>query len=176
MSNLLATDIEFLDDLLQMQAGYVLDFTSRNFTGFFAGLGIDIDDPAYVRHCRSKAKRLRCFLQAADKSAVVQVLDALWRYRESGGQTAEGSEATAASHRRVQALVARLQADSPDPTVNSDAPVGPTLSPSALARLSTPSCTLDSVSAETQAPPEPMAAPTTHGLHGASLAAHRHEC
>ena len=47
MTNIRAIDMMFLDDLFEMNGGYVLNFTDRTFAQFFAEeLNLDIDDPA----------------------------------------------------------------------------------------------------------------------------------
>lgn len=61
-----------------MDAGYVLDFNNRTFAGFFADIGVDIDQEFPEG---SKAKRLRAFLTIDDTSRVAQVLEALLEHR-----------------------------------------------------------------------------------------------
>jgi hypothetical protein len=82
MGNIRNLDMLVLEDLFEMHGGYVLSFSNRTFAQFFADeMSIDIDDPFYARNGGSKAKRLRTFLQSADKSQVVRCLNALWEYR-----------------------------------------------------------------------------------------------
>lgn len=77
-------DMRFVDDLFEMQSGYVLDFTNRSFSEFFRDeIAVDIDDPVYSANGGSKAKRLRTFLRIGQKPAVIKALHALWEYRET---------------------------------------------------------------------------------------------
>ena len=76
-------DALFLDKMLEMESGYVLNFSDRTFSTFFAeDLSIDIDDPMYSTWGTSKAKRLRAFLSKAEPQNAARALRALWRYRE----------------------------------------------------------------------------------------------
>jgi hypothetical protein len=82
MINIRPIDMTVLDDLFDMNDGYVLNFSDRTFTRFFADeLNIDIDDSAYAQNGSSKAKRLRCFLQMVDQPTIVRTLNALWESR-----------------------------------------------------------------------------------------------
>ena len=82
MPNIRSIDMLFLDDLFAIGGGYVLHFSDRIFSQFFAEeLNCDIDDPAYAVNGRSRGKRLRCFLQTVDIPTVVRRLKALWEYR-----------------------------------------------------------------------------------------------
>src|SRR4051794_43189 len=84
MPNIRSIDMLFLEDLFAMGSGYVLNFSDRTFSQFFAEeLNCDIDDPVYSVNGRSKGKRLRCFLQKVDVATVVRTLKALWEYREA---------------------------------------------------------------------------------------------
>src|SRR6185503_7926463 len=59
MSNPRSIDMRLLDDVFEMGAGHVLDFSDRTFREFFADeLDVDIDDLAYSKEGTSKAKRL----------------------------------------------------------------------------------------------------------------------
>ena len=71
--------MQIIDKIFQMEGGYVLDFSDRTMTQFFAEeLNIDIDHPRYRDDGTSKAKRLRCFLRKEDTNTVVRTLNALW--------------------------------------------------------------------------------------------------
>lgn len=51
--------MKFLDQVFQMEQGYVLDFSDRTIGIFFdEELNIDIFDPSYTVNGTSKAKRL----------------------------------------------------------------------------------------------------------------------
>jgi Restriction endonuclease len=92
-----------------MNGGYVLNFSDRTLTRFFADeLNIDIDDLAYAKDGSSKAKRLRCFLQTVDKPTVVRTLNALWEYREAIRQRFGQEEKLQNPHGRLLAILDRL--------------------------------------------------------------------
>jgi hypothetical protein len=49
MPNIRSIDMLFVEDLLGMGSGYVLNFSDRTFSQFFAEeLNCDIDDPLYA--------------------------------------------------------------------------------------------------------------------------------
>lgn len=78
MPNIRTLDMQFLDEVFQMGAGYVLDFSDRTMARFFAEeLNVDIDDRAYHENGTSKAKRLRCYLNKVDLATSVKTLQAL---------------------------------------------------------------------------------------------------
>lgn len=125
MSNIRSIDMMFLDDLFEMGSGYVLNFSDRTFTQFFAEeLNIDIDDPAYARNGGSKAKRLRCFLQTADKPTVVRTLNALWEYREALRQRSGRDDEIQNAHGRLLSLLNRLEGRPDDAQAPKQGPVG----------------------------------------------------
>lgn len=63
--------------------GFVMDFTNRTYQEFFRDeVGVDIYSDAYlINEGNSKGKRLRAFMQKAQKGAVVKALHGLWEYR-----------------------------------------------------------------------------------------------
>lgn len=78
------TDIKLLDEIFEMQGGYVLDFSNQTFSNFFEDeFGIDIYNDLYSEGGTSKAKRLRFFLRRAPADSIVNILLALWHYKES---------------------------------------------------------------------------------------------
>lgn len=86
VSGLRAIDIKVVDSLVDCinGPGYVLDFTDRTFSEFFAvELDIDIDEPRYAEFGGSKGKRFRRFLQLVDDKTAVRTLKALWEYRKT---------------------------------------------------------------------------------------------
>lgn len=83
MANIRMLDMSLVDDLFEMGSGYVLNFSDRTMSSFFAEeLNVDIDDEAYRVQGTSKAKRLRCYLNTVDLPASVKTLRVLWQYRE----------------------------------------------------------------------------------------------
>ncbi len=99
----------FLDELFEMGSGYVLNFSDRTFARFFSEeLNFDIDDLTYARQGTSKAKRLRCFLQAVDRPAAIRTLQSLWEYREALRQQSKRPETVENAHGRLLALIDRV--------------------------------------------------------------------
>lgn len=75
MSSLTEQERRYVEDILNMDDGYVLDFTDATFRDFFQSHGINIDAPAFSRNGKSKAKRLRTFWSLSDDATVGKVLD-----------------------------------------------------------------------------------------------------
>jgi hypothetical protein len=110
MANFRAVDMLFLDDLFSMGSGYVLNFSDRTFAHFFRDeLGIDIDIPIYQADGMSKGKRLRCFLQTADKATVAKALQALWEYRQALRERDPKPDSLPNAQATIASLIARLQ-------------------------------------------------------------------
>lgn len=119
-------DMMLLDELFEMGGGYVLNFSDRSMSGFFASeLNIDIDDPVYRKDGTSKAKRLRCFLQSVDASEAVRVLRALWDYRQAIRTQNAVDEKVANAEGRFLELIARMQGLPTNLVVPSPPKAGP---------------------------------------------------
>jgi hypothetical protein len=117
VTNIRSADMLLLDDLFEMGGGYVLNFSDRTFAQFFIDeLDIDIDDPVYERNGRSKGKRLRCFLQTADKPTVVRTLRALWEYREALRLRSAQTDGVVNAHERLTSLIGRLEGNTGRPS------------------------------------------------------------
>lgn len=119
MPNIRSIDMLFLDELFDMEGGYVLNFSDRTFSRFFAEeLNVDIDDPIYAENGRSKGKRLRCYLQMVDIPMAVRTLKALWEYREAIRQKAHKAESVENAEGRLLSLLNRLEGkpDNAQPT------------------------------------------------------------
>ena len=84
MAGLTLIDKSKLEDLFNMDSGYVLDFNDATFAIFFNGMNINIDDPKYTIHqaSQSKAKRLRGFWEIEDNFKVGEALEKLIEYAE----------------------------------------------------------------------------------------------
>lgn len=110
MPKIKTLDMKFLDEVFQMEGGYVLDFSDRTMSSFFSDeLNVDIDDPQYFVNGTSKAKRLRCFLQVVDAQTAVRTIDALWGYRVALLRSSGKAESVFNAHGRLLALVDMLQ-------------------------------------------------------------------
>ena len=119
MPNIRSIDMLFLEDLLGMGGGYVLNFSDRTFSQFFAEeLNCDIDNPVYAANGRSKGKRLRCFLQTVDIPTVVRTLKALWEYREAVRVRDQQTNTVENAEGRLLAFINRLEGK-PEATMGS---------------------------------------------------------
>jgi hypothetical protein len=109
MPKIKTLDMKFLDEIFGMESGYVLDFSDRTMGSFFREeLNIDIDDARYAVNGKSKAKRLRCFLQTVDAQTAIRTLEALWNYRTVLRATNREAETVHNAHGRLLALVDQL--------------------------------------------------------------------
>ena len=114
MSSLNSIDMLLVDDMFEREneRGYVLDFSNRTFSQFFAGeLKVDIDVPIYQARGTSKMNRLRCYLQTVDNAAAAQALKALWEYREAIRQRARHEEKVQNARVRLFDLIRRLEGE-----------------------------------------------------------------
>lgn len=70
------TDIEkrYLEKLLNMQSGYVLDYSDPTFAGFFNRYKVDIHGSKYQIYGTSKAKKMRAFWEYEPDVLVSRVL------------------------------------------------------------------------------------------------------
>lgn len=81
MSNLSIIEKIKLEKLLEMESGYVLDFSNRTFAEFIQdNLDIDIYDEKYNYHSGSKANTLRAFWKKEDNLKVGKLLKNLLEY------------------------------------------------------------------------------------------------
>lgn len=125
MPNIRSLDMKLVDDLFDMGGGYVLDFSDRTMSSFFAEeLNFDIDDPAYREQGSSKAKRLRCYLNKVDLATSVKTLKALWDYREMTRKDQGRAEWVNNAEERFLSLLNRMQAK-PDQAAPPRAPPKP---------------------------------------------------
>lgn len=74
MSSLKPADRNYLEKLLGMGGGFVLEYSDSSFGGFFKRFGIDIHSSRYHTYGPSKAKKLRSFWDQADDALVAQVM------------------------------------------------------------------------------------------------------
>lgn len=75
MSSLTDIDKRYIETLLGMQSGYVLDFTDATFAEFFHRHKIDIHSEQYQTYGTSKAKKLRAFWGQEADELVGRTLD-----------------------------------------------------------------------------------------------------
>lgn len=75
MSNLTEIDKRYLEKILGMQSGYVLDYSDTTFQEFFTRYGIEIHSQKYQTYGSSKARKMRAFWEKESDAIVGQVLD-----------------------------------------------------------------------------------------------------
>jgi hypothetical protein len=122
--------------LFEMGGGYVLDFTDRTFSEFFAEeLGARIDDARYRVEGTSKAKRLRFFLKTCDSGLLLRALLALWEYRAASRRRRGVTEDFPNAEDEFFALVERLGGSRPAPRVPATASTTTAIDPSLLREL-----------------------------------------
>lgn len=74
MSNLSETDKLYLEKLLDMGGGYVLDYSDATFGEFFRQFNVDIHGSKYKTYGTSKAKKMRSFWNQEQDLLVGRVL------------------------------------------------------------------------------------------------------
>ncbi|SEG23222.1 hypothetical protein [Jhaorihella thermophila] len=77
MSSLSDIDKRYLESLLGMGGGYVLDYNDATFAEFFRRHGVDIHSRKYQTFGTSKAKKLRAFWEREPDALVGKVLEEL---------------------------------------------------------------------------------------------------
>ncbi len=77
MSSLTVIEKRYLEKILNMDGGYVLDYSDNSFGTFFNRQKVDIHGPKYQTYGTSKAKKLRAFWDAENDAFVGKVLSAL---------------------------------------------------------------------------------------------------
>ena len=81
MSNLTPIEKRKLEKILEMQSGYVLDFSNKTLQNFFLDvLGVDIYDKKYDFESGSKANRIRAFWKQESNQQVGKLLESLLGY------------------------------------------------------------------------------------------------
>lgn len=104
------TDIEkrYLEKLLKMGDGYVLDYSDATFGEFFKRHKIDIHGQAYQTYGTSKAKKMRAFWEREDDSTVASALAEMLDSYEADCDL-NGRELDVSLLEKSRAIVARLQ-------------------------------------------------------------------
>ena len=74
MSSLTDTEKRYLETILNMGGGYVLDFTDATFEEFFKHYNVDIHGVQYRTYGTSKAKKMRAFWEREPDALVARVL------------------------------------------------------------------------------------------------------
>lgn len=107
------TDIEkrYLEKLLKMGEGYVLDYSDATFGEFFKRHKIDIHGQAYQTYGTSKAKKMRAFWDREDDNTVASALAEMLDSYEADCDL-NSRELDASLLEKSRAIVARLQGKS----------------------------------------------------------------
>ena len=113
MGNLRQVDMTVLDDIFEMGGGNVLTFSIERMSKFFAEIGVNIDAMEYCRDGGSKGKRMRCFVQTADRATVARALEALSEYREVTRRREGREEKLPTAREDLDAIIGRLTGTAP---------------------------------------------------------------
>jgi hypothetical protein len=109
MARIGMADKLLIEDVFDMEGGYVLDFSNPTFAQFFVDeVGVNIDEAQYFASGSSKAKRLRCFLSLADDKTAAKAIKALWEYRELKRLRGRRPESVEGAQHRIDALLKSL--------------------------------------------------------------------
>jgi hypothetical protein len=114
MSTLRPVELDMIDLVFRGgERGYILDFSNRTFSEFFAlELDVDIDANLYQREGTSKGRRLRGFLSIVDDGTAAKTLRLLWEYREAMLQRHNDTDAQPMAKKQIFAVLARLEGTS----------------------------------------------------------------
>ena len=106
------------------------------FAEFFREeLAVDIDDPRWEAQGGSKAKRLRYYLQQADRRTALHTLEAFWEYREASSVTEDCPELDDSVRTAYFRTIQRLGGRPPQPEVPAAAQQEPLVDPAATSAL-----------------------------------------
>lgn len=111
------TDIEkrYLERLLNMQGGYVLDYTDATFGEFFTRHKVDIHGLKYQTYGTSKAKKMRAFWEQEPDPVVAPVLSEMLDAYEADCDL-NGREVDAGVLEKCRSVVLRLSGKAPAET------------------------------------------------------------
>lgn len=116
MSSLTSRDRRRLEPFLDMDGGWVLNFSDRTFNEFFVEhVGLNIDDPKYLFRGTSKAKRMRAFWELDSDYTVARALEALIEWGDEFKCLPDDAQLRS----DVDAIIVRLKLSSPVPEVDA---------------------------------------------------------
>ncbi len=107
MGSLTDTEKRYLEKILGMGSGYVLDFSDASFGEFFGRFQVDIHAAKYQNYGTSKAKKLRAFWEQEPDLLVARVMNELLSSYEASCDL-EGTSKDAALLEKARAITARL--------------------------------------------------------------------
>ena len=112
MSSLKESEKVYLENILDMGGGYVLNFTDATFEDFFRDHGVDIHGGKYQTIGTSKAKKLRSFWEQESDELVGRVLSDLLGVYEANCDV-RAREPNKALLAKSRGIVARLNGKAP---------------------------------------------------------------
>jgi len=115
MSSLTDIDKRYLEKLLKMQGGYVLDYSDKTYGEFFNRHNVDIHSSRYQTYGTSKAKKMRAFWEQEDDALVGQVLSEMLDGYEAACDLND-RELDASLLDKCRGIVSRLGGDPVAPT------------------------------------------------------------
>jgi len=107
MSSLTDVEKRYLEKLLGMQSGYVLDYSDPTFGEFFSRYKIDIHGKKYQTYGTSKAKKMRAFWEQEADTLVGEVLSEMLDSYEADCDL-NGRKVDAAILGKARGIVSRL--------------------------------------------------------------------
>ncbi len=121
MSRLKVADRTYLETVLGMSSGYVLDFTNATFAHFFSGIGVDIYEDMYADYGVSKAHRMRTFWQVGTDQEVSLSLEGIADYIEAKKLAGVGHEVSDEQSAHIREIAHKLMpsTSSPLPSISS---------------------------------------------------------
>lgn len=104
------SDMQIVERVLNMQSGYVLDFSDRTFNEFIVHeLGVDATADRYSVDGGSKARRLRRILHSAPAGQQAKLLRALLRHRDSPAREGRSEQLEAKWRRSYEQIISNLE-------------------------------------------------------------------
>lgn len=114
MSSLNDVEKRYVERLLGMQSGYVLDYSDPTFGEFFKRHSVNIHSPRYQTYGTSKAKKMRAFWEQEPDTLVGAVLNEMLEAYEADC-TLSGREVDVATLEKAKVIVARLSGTAKPP-------------------------------------------------------------
>ena len=107
MSSLSVADKQYLEAILDMGGGVVLDFSDNTFGEFFSTYSVDIHSARYQKYGTSKAKKMRAFWEKEPDSLVGPVLSEMLDLYEAQCELAQ-RDLDSVPLARARAVASRL--------------------------------------------------------------------
>lgn len=119
MSSLTAIDKRYLEKILGMESGYVLDFSDATFGDFFANYNIDIHSEEFQSNGTSKAKKMRAFWNQSSDIVIAKILSEMLDWYETDCELNEKSKNTDLLE-KCRIIVLKLSDELPVDNVESE--------------------------------------------------------